>query len=409
MPIAFLPQLFWVAHPDVEAMKETMFPDIDAEVEATPAVDLKTRVDEGDPVAILDTRTRADFEAWHIDAPNVTSVNVPYFEFLDGLTDDLEAQVPDGDTVYVVCAKGKSSEFVAKLLADAGHHATNLADGMRGWARLYEHTDIELETGTLVRQYRRPSSGCLAYMIVSDDEAAVVDPLRAFVDRYLVDADELGADIEYVLDTHVHADHVSGLRELADAAGATMVLPRGAAERGATYAEEARLVEGGERLPLGNTAIAVRHTPGHTSGMTTYRVDDMVAMTGDTLFVDSVARPDLEDGDEGAEAAAELLYETLQERLLTLPDDTLVAPAHFGGRTEPREDGAYLATVGSLTESLELLGVDREAFVDRVLADMPPRPANYEEIIETNLGRATASDEDAFTMELGPNNCAAGD
>lgn len=388
-------------------MSEPKFPDVDVEVEATDAEELKTRIDSGDPVTILDTRAQPDFETWHIDAPNVTSVNVPYFEFLDGLTEALESRVPDGDPVYVVCAKGKSSEFVAELLSEAGYHATNLADGMRGWARLYEHTDVTLPSGTVVRQYRRPSSGCLAYMVVSDGEAAVVDPLRAFTDHYLVDADELGVDIEYVLDTHVHADHVSGLRELAGAAGATMVLPRGAAERGATYADDASLVEGGERLRLGNTAIAVRHTPGHTSGMTTYRVDDAIAMAGDTLFVDSVARPDLEDGDEGAEAAAELLYDTLQERLLTLPDDTLVAPAHFGGKTRPREDGAYLATIGALTESLDLLGVDRETFVERVLADMPPRPANYEEIIETNLGRTTTSDEDAFTMELGPNNCAA--
>jgi glyoxylase-like metal-dependent hydrolase (beta-lactamase superfamily II) len=389
-------------------MSETKFPEVDAEVEATDAEDLKRRVDAGESVAIVDTREPEDFETWHIEAPTVTNVNLPYHEFFDGLDADLEARIPDAETIYVVCAIGRSSEYVAKVLTKAGYHATNLADGMEGWARLYEHTDVTLPTGTLVRQYRRPSSGCLAYMVVSEDEAAVVDPLRAFTDQYLVDADELGVRIEYVLDTHVHADHVSGLRELADAAGATMVLPRAAAERSATYADEARLVEGGERLPLGNTAIAVRHTPGHTSGMTTYRVDDAIAMTGDTLFVDSVARPDLEEGDEGATAAAEQLYETLQERVLTLPDDTLVAPAHYGGDTEPREDGAYLTTVGEVTASLALLGVDRETFVERVLADMPPRPANYEEIIETNLGRATASDEDAFTMELGPNNCSAG-
>lgn len=391
-------------------MSETKFPEVAAEVEATDAVDLKRRIDSGDPVGIVDTRANSEFETWHIEAPNVTSVNLPYYEFIeDGLTEELEARLPDTDPIYVVCAIGKSSEFVAEVLTAEGYHATNLADGMEGWARLYEHTDVTLPSGTLVRQYRRPSSGCLAYMVVSDDEAAVVDPLRAFVDQYLVDAEELGVTIEYVLDTHIHADHVSGLRELAAATGATMVLPKAAAERGATYADEARLVEGGERLPLGHTAVAVRHTPGHTSGMTTYRVDDAIAMTGDTLFVDSVARPDLEDGDGGAEAAAEVLYETLQERLLTLTDDTLVAPAHFGGKTRPRDDGAYLATIGELTGSLDLLGVDRETFVERVLADMPPRPANYEEIIETNLGRTTTSDEDAFTMELGPNNCAAGE
>jgi glyoxylase-like metal-dependent hydrolase (beta-lactamase superfamily II)/rhodanese-related sulfurtransferase len=390
-------------------MAEPVFPEINASVEATTPETLKQHIDSGDSVAILDTRARANFDTWHIEAPNVTNVNIPYFDFLDGLTDDLESQLPDGEPTYVVCAKGKSSEFVAGLLTEAGYEATNLEYGMRGWARLYEHTDLSLETETLVRQYQRPSSGCLAYMVVSDGVAAVVDPLRAFTDQYLVDASDMGAKIEYVLDTHVHADHVSGVRELADATGAELVLPHGAAERGATYANEAQLVGGGERLQLGGTDIAVRHTPGHTSGMTTYRVDDMVAMTGDTLFVDSVARPDLEDGAAGAEDAAETLFETLQERLLTLPDDTLIAPAHFGSRTDPRQDGAFLATVGELSGSLELLGLDEETFITRVLSDMPPRPANYEEIIQTNLGRTVTSDEDAFTMELGPNNCAAGE
>jgi glyoxylase-like metal-dependent hydrolase (beta-lactamase superfamily II) len=390
-------------------MNEATFPETETDVEPTSPAELKRRIDAGEQVTLLDTRARADHEEWHIDGPGVTTVNVPYFEFLDGLDESLVADVPADEPVVVVCAKGKSSEFVAGLLADTGYETAHLDDGMRGWARLYEHTDVTLPSGTLVRQYRRPSSGCLAYMVVADGEAAVVDPLRAFTDRYVADAAALGVDVTYVLDTHVHADHVSGLRELAAATGATAVLPASAAERGATYAADVRTVAGGEELAVGTATLTVRPTPGHTSGMTTYRVDDALALTGDTLFVDSVARPDLEEGDAGAEAAARTLYDTLHDRLLTLPDDTLVAPAHYGEGTRPREDDAYLARLGELTNDLALLGLDRETFVERVLADMPPRPANYESVIAVNLGRETADDEAAFTMELGPNNCAAGE
>ena len=334
---------------------------------------------------------------------------MPHTEFLDGIDDESVADISADEPVVVTCAKGASSEFVAGLLADAGYNTTHLADGMRGWARLYEHTDIELASGTLVRQYRRPSSGCLAYMIVSEGVAAVVDPLRAFVDRYEADAVSLGADVELVLDTHIHADHVSGLRELATATGATAVLPAAAADRGATYTEDVTTVRDGETVAVGEALLSVYATPGHTSGMTTYHVDDELALTGDTLFVDSVARPDLEDGSAGAHAAAEQLYETLHDRLLTLPDATLVGPAHFGETTDPRPDGGYFASLDDLSGDLDLLGLDREPFVERVLEEMPPRPANYEEIIATNLGRASADDDEAFTMELGPNNCAAGD
>jgi glyoxylase-like metal-dependent hydrolase (beta-lactamase superfamily II)/rhodanese-related sulfurtransferase len=388
-------------------MNETVFPDVEATVEPTTPTELKRRIDAGEPVTILDTRAVPEYEAWRIEAPNVTTANVPYFEFLEGLTDDLEARVPDTEPLVTVCAKGKSSEFVAELLAEAGHDATNLADGMRGWARLYEHTDLTLSSGTVLRQYRRPSSGCLAYMVVSEGEAAVIDPLRAFTDRYLADAADLGATITHVLDTHIHADHVSGLREVADAANAVAALPERAAARGVTYADSVATLDAGDEISVGGATITVRPTPGHTSGMTTYRVDDELALTGDTLFVDGVARPDLEAGDDGAPDAATQLHETLEARLLTLPEDTLIGPAHFGEGTPAREDGAYLATVGSLAEDLPLLGRSREAFVDAVLADMPPRPANYEDIIATNLGEQETDEEAAFTMELGPNNCAA--
>lgn len=390
-------------------MSTPEFPETAADIEPTSAESLKQRIDAGDRVTLLDTRAQSDFEEWHIDGDNVTTVNVPHLEFLNGIDDELIIDIPAYEPVVVTCAKGKSSEFVAGLLADAGYNTSHLADGMRGWARLYERTDVELSTGTLVRQYRRPSSGCLTYMIVNDGAATVVDPLRAFVDRYVADAADLGADIESVVDTHIHADHVSGLRELAAATGATAVLPAAAADRGVTYTGDVTTVRDDETIAVGGATLSIRATPGHTSGMTTYRVDDELALTGDTLFIDSVARPDLEEGDAGARAAAEQLYETLHERLLTLPGRTLVAPAHFGDTTDQRQDGAYLALLEDLHKELDLLGLDRETFVERVLEDMPPWPANYEDIIATNLGHASADDDEAFTMELGPNNCAAGD
>jgi glyoxylase-like metal-dependent hydrolase (beta-lactamase superfamily II) len=140
--------------------------------------------------------------------------------------------------------------------------------------------------------------------------------------------------------------------------------------------------------------------------MTSLLVDGRVLLTGDGLFVDSVARPDLEDGDDGAPEAARQLYDSLQQ-LLRLDDPVVVAPAHASEDTPQRADGTYTATLGTVRERLPVLDADREAFVDRVLADMPPRPANYETIIDTNLGRTDTDRTDALTMELGPNNCAA--
>ena len=387
-------------------MSEMEFPEPDAPVGTTEPDALKAKLDAGEDVTILDTRARADYEEWAIDGENVTDANIPYFEFLDGVDDDLLEQVPDDDDLVVICAKGKSSEFVAGKLNEAGYDATNLGDGMEGWARVYEHTDIELDRVT-VRQYRRPSSGCLAYTVYDGDEAVVVDPLREFTDRYVADAADLGVEITAVLDTHVHADHISGARDLADAADARLLLPEGAVARGIEYDADYETVSDGDAVSVGAGTVEALYTPGHTSGMTSYLVDSEMVLTGDTLFVDSVARPDLEDGDEGAPDAAAQLYETLQDRLLTLADDTLVGAAHFGDCSPQRGDGAYLEPIGDIEREVGLLSLEESEFVAEVLADMPPRPANYEDIIATNLGHQSATDAEAFELELGPNNCAA--
>jgi len=384
------------------------FPTPDADVESVEPESLKDRIDAGEDVTLLDARMQSDYEEWRIDGENVTSINVPYFEFLeDDIDEDVLAKVPDDREVTVLCAKGGASEFVAGTLAERGYDVDHLEDGMNGWASIYEAVEVERYdgAGTLL-QYQRPSSGCLGYLLYDGGEAAIIDPLRAFTDRYLDDADDLGVDLTYAIDTHVHADHISGVRDL-DAAGVEGVIPEAAVDRGVTYADDLTTAADGDTFDVGDATIETVSTPGHTTGMTSYLVDDSLLATGDGLFVESVARPDLEEGDDGAPDAARMLYESLQERVLSLPDDTLVGGAHFSDAAEPAADGTYTAPVGELVEEMDALTMDEDAFVDLILSDMPPRPANYEEIIATNLGQNAVDDEEAFTLELGPNNCAA--
>jgi glyoxylase-like metal-dependent hydrolase (beta-lactamase superfamily II) len=384
------------------------FPTPDADVDTIAPDELKSRIDAGEDVTLLDTRMQSDYEEWRIDGENVTSINVPYFEFLeDDIDDDVLDRIPDDRPVTVLCAKGGASEYVAGTLVERGYDVDHLEDGMNGWASIYETVEVEGYdgAGTLL-QYQRPSSGCLGYLLYDDGEAAIIDPLRAFTDRYLADADDLGVDLKYALDTHVHADHISGVRDL-DANGVEGVIPAAAVDRGVTYADDLTTAADGDAFAVGDATIETVHTPGHTTGMTSYLIDDGLLATGDGLFVESVARPDLEEGDEGAPDAARMLYESLQERVLTLPDDTLIGGAHFSDAAEPAADGTYTAPIGQLVEEMDALTMDEESFVDLILSDMPPRPANYEEIIATNLGQNAVDDDEAFTLELGPNNCAA--
>ena len=408
----------------------------------TPA-ELAGRLRRSELVTILDVRDRDEFERWHIEGPTVEAVQIPHVRFIQasvtGGVADLVADLQE--PIIVVCGHGEASGDVAAQLDEVGVDAANLAGGMDAWARHYE--TFELGTGgagtehdaieqlpATVLQYDRVASGCLSYLVIAGEEAAVVDPLSAFADRYVDDAHEHGADLKYAIDTHVHADHVSGVREVTAATGAQSVIPAGAVDRGLQF--DARLVEDRESLSLGSVALIARGLPGHTSEMTGFGLvagdtgdgdrSDRAPLwvTGDTVFPDAVARPDLEAeaaegddgdgqaGDDSAENAAKVrsyarqLYQTIQDRLLTLPDETVLAPGH---RQQHRQ-GPTVVTVGNLRERLDVLTLPADAFVERIVSGMGSQPANFGRIVAANLGRESLTDEAAFEVELGPNNCA---
>ncbi|WP_224450061.1 MBL fold metallo-hydrolase [Haloprofundus salilacus] len=363
----------------------------------------------GERVRVLDVRNRDESDQWPLGGGDVETTHLPYMKFVQAQAKDeigdLAAEFDDGERVVVICGRGESSATVAEALREHGLDAVNLEDGMRGWARAYHAEELDADAdGATVIQYQRPASGCLAYLVVSGDEAAVIDPLRTFADRYVEDARDRAAELRYALDTHVHADHVSGVREVADRSDAVRVVPEGATDRGLAF--DAELVGDSDELTVGDATLEAMHVPGHTTEMTAYRVGK-VLIDGDLLFSESVARPDLERGDDGAEEMARQLHRTLHERVLALPDETVVAPGHYGDDADPEEDGTYTATLGELRDRLDALSMEEDAFVDYALSAMPPRPNNFEEIIETNLGRGSVDDDEAFELELGPNNCAA--
>jgi len=380
----------------------------DATTGTTPTItprEIHRAVSAGEQVSVLDLRDRDEVETWRIDGESVAFRQTPTMEFVAaeaaGGVEELASELDLTEPVVAVCGEGEASDHVAGLLNDAGIEARNLAGGMEAWGDLYTAAEIRGGEPTIV-QYHRPSCGCLSYLIAEGGEAVVVDPLRAFVDRYVEDAAERGVSVVAAVDTHVHADHVSGIRGLAAETGGRAVVPAGALDRGLAF--EAETIEDGAVLGVGTTSIEALHAPGHTTEMTALGLDEVV-LSGDSLFLESVARPDLERGSDGARGLAEQLHETLTDRL-ALPAETLVAPGHVATGGATGEDGIHAATLGELRERLDLLGLGREAFVEEILGDTPPRPANYRRIIEANLGREEVEAAEAFELELGPNNCA---
>jgi glyoxylase-like metal-dependent hydrolase (beta-lactamase superfamily II) len=277
-----------------------------------------------------------------------------------------------------------------------------LDGGMRGWIGALQARTVELGIdGLEVIQVQRPARGCLSYLLAAGGEALVVDPAPD-PGFYLDLAGSLGARITTVFDTHIHADHISGARELAIAAGATLRLSEAALERGLTYADRVVPVTDGEVLQLGAVTLKALSLPGHTTDMTGLLIEDRALIGGDSVFADGIARPDLQRGDsEGARAMAEQLHATLHERILPLGDDTVLLPCHTHPGVRVDAVAPRLADVRAAVPELAL--PDPEEFAREVTAAMPPRPANYEEIIAVNSGSHSVDPE----LETGGNSCAA--
>lgn len=366
---------------------------------------LYDRIEAGDRVDLLDLRDREEYETWRITGANVYSARISGSKAVaatvDGTLPDLLAETDLREPIVVVCPRGEQSAAIAASLDDAGVVAMNLDNGMRGWARLLIDRPIDAVSGAV--QFERPSSGCLSYLLVDDGEAAVIDPLRAFTDRYVDTAADRGVSLQWAVDTHVHADHVSGVRALAEASGATPVLPAGATDRGLEF--QAHQVEDGDHLPVGQRSLEAEAAPGHTGESHVFQWGDLLC-TGDTLFVDGVGRPDLEGGTDRARAFATRLYETLTDTLLTKPDETIIGPGHTSERRVRATDGTVTATLGTVEDRLGVVNEDVDAFLAQVTESLPPRPANYERIVAINLGKETVDADTAFELELGPNNCA---
>ena len=348
------------------------------------------------PVTVLDIRTDDDRVQWAIPG----SLHVNAYEALrngqPGALADLV--IPADRPVVTVCNAGKVSQIAAEVLASRGFDARSLTGGMKAWSLAWNAADVPLaDSSVRVTQVRRTGKGCLSYIVASDGEAAVIDP-SVTSDVYLDIAQRHRWSIRYVLDTHVHADHLSRARALARRAGAMLLLPPQDRARFAFTP-----IADGERIRVGNATLRALHTPGHTPESTSYVLNEAAVFTGDTLFTNGVGRPDLHADPETARARARSLFMSL-ERLRQFRSEIAVLPAHasepiaFDGQPVAARLGDIDAWLGGWLSS-------ESRFVDRVTSNLPPTPPNFVRIVDLNEAGDLPTG-DPTDLEAGANRCA---
>jgi glyoxylase-like metal-dependent hydrolase (beta-lactamase superfamily II)/rhodanese-related sulfurtransferase len=355
---------------------------------------LREWIENGEPVFVLDVRPLSQRKEWQIP----DSHHLDAYDRLNSADDSVmdEIDIPQNTKVVTVCAAGKTSFRAMEILRQKGIEAFSLEGGMKAWSTAWNVAGMRFYEFDII-QIRRTGKGCLSYIIVSNGEAAIIDaslPTEVYVQ--LVKQHNL--TVKYVFDTHIHADHLSRAKSLADQFNAPLYLP---VPNKVEFAFNK--IETGSGFQIGTITLRALPTPGHTPESVSFYIKDRIVFTGDTLFTDGVGRPDLKADIDETRRKAGLLFHSLK-KLVALPDPVLILPAHTS-KPVPFDGKMIYTTIENARRRIRLLQADEEGFIDFLLQHLPPTPANYLSIVEKNIS-GNFNDINPVDLEAGANRCA---
>jgi glyoxylase-like metal-dependent hydrolase (beta-lactamase superfamily II) len=373
-----------------------------AEMTITP-LELFQEIAEGRVSEILDVRNIDEFEAAPVEGRRpVPTRNVPVYRVMEELEDEAE-RTKEG--AVVICGQGNGSALVAEEFAELGKHTRSLEGGTDAWNRLLVPVEIPGLPGDVrVWQFQRPAKACLSYLVgVPGQSCIVVDPTRD-PQPYLDTAKEHGMTVTHVVDTHVHADHISGGPALAKELGVEYHLPP--EDAGGVVPFPNVPLKDGDVLDLGSAEVRVMsmHLPGHTPGTIALLVAEKVLLVGDTVFVRGLGRPDLTGQ---AEELARDLFRSCHERLRPLDPQTIIAPAHWTIPEEVNDEGLVVTTLEDVFTATLLNEKAMEKFVEEIVTSLPAAPDFYDTIRQVNAGQLTPPEDEIDVLDVGKNQCAA--
>jgi glyoxylase-like metal-dependent hydrolase (beta-lactamase superfamily II)/rhodanese-related sulfurtransferase len=389
--------------------------------------DLKKRIDKGEDIFILDVRTPEEHKSWKVSYDRYQDSSVIPIDALSS-ADSLK-QIPKDKEIVTFCGHGNRSMAAAKTLSELGYNVKSIVGGLDGWNSVYDIASIsDIDSSLRIWQIRRLSKGCMSYMVASTyDKSAIVIDATCEIDKAIskiVNKNELR--ITKLIDTHMHADHLSGATRLAKKYGADVYISslEGYNTKNGTEEMSFKSIRDGDTIQVGDgIVLEAIHTPGHTNGSMSFRLQNSInktkttnssnnvdkdnnhnnyLFTGDTLFVDGIGRPDLHNK---AEEFTLNLFNTYHQKILNLPDETLILPAHFGGSFEHQK--LISNTINSIKQKINLLSASEAEFIKFVIGSTSslPQPMNYDKIISINKNMTLCDTIEQKDIEAGPNAC----
>jgi len=342
---------------------------------------------------VVDVREPEEFRDWKIRG----SANVPLgAEFASRVK-----AIANDSQVITVCRTGVRSLHAVNELQGTGLSVKSLRGGIVAWSNTYVTSELQVPNSESCKviQIRRLSKGCTSYLIGEGKECVVVDP-SSKIEEYVRTARREGFQITHVIDTHKHADHISGAKQLASTTGSQLHL---SPLDGYCFEEYRPLVDA---TTIGfendHVRIVAIHTPGHTRGSMSLLMNGCILMSGDTLFLDSIGRPDLQGS---VEESAKQLYRTCQKLFDELDSEAMVLPAHFSPDTDLMSTVPITAPISLIEARIGRTKLSDPKSVTGLVCNLP-KPANYETILSINAGRDNVEQSIVDLLEEGHNRCA---
>ena len=397
--------------------------------------ELKKKIDKGEDIFILDVRNQHEHDVWSVSYDRYQDTPVIP---VDTITSRAALkQIPKDKEIITFCTHGQRSSNAAKMLSELGYRVKTIEGGLDGWSNLYDIAlvDIGSDIPLKIWQIRRISKGCMSYLVASlkDKKATVIDATCNIdtVIKNILEENEL--KITRVIDTHMHADHLSGATRIASKYGAEISVSSLEKYNTENIDSEKylkrRLIQDGEKLEIGDEIyLEAVHTPGHTDGSISFKLEvkgtsklktdnggvgnntdnsntnitdsKYLLFTGDTIFVNGVGRPDLHNK---SEEYTQKLYQTYQQKLFNLPDKTIILPSHYS--LSFKHEKPVFDTIESIKQKLKSISKSEKDFINYVTSNIPPQPMNYEQIVSINRNMISCDRVEQQNLEAGPNSC----